>query len=216
MILITSKAKGEACISSNLGMESPPVCLTKKGAGLKLFFPLVRIANWGEKHKEVVMKSVLVLLVAVGLMVFTSAWAKDSAVPAARFTKATVDQTEKSLVLALESNSVGLRTSAAQTVRDLKVLMPERSFSRLVIPLMRIVKDQDTDGCSRVIAAIALHELRSAVGDFAISREAKFADCPKMRRICNWLTHYRYMEEHPEAPNQVIAVPNALTLKFAE
>ena len=162
------------------------------------------------------MKAVFVLLVVVGLMAFTSAQAMDNAAPAARFTRATVDQTERSLVLALESSSVGLRTSAAQTVRDLKVLMPERSFSRLVIPLMRIVKDHNTENCSRVIAAIALHELHSAVGDFAISREAEFTDCPKMRHICGWLTRYRFLEEHPEAQNQAIDVPNALTQKFAE
>ena len=191
-------------------------CLAGRESGLKLIFPLSRIGSGGGKYKEVGMKTVLVFLAGVGLMVFTSARAMDNAVPAARFTRATVDQTERSLVLALESNSVGLRTSAAQTIRDLKVLIPERSFSRLVIPLMRIVKDHDADGCARVIAAIALHELRSAVGDFAISREAEFADCPKMRHICSWLAHYRHLEEHPEAQNQATDVPNALTLKFAE
>lgn len=162
------------------------------------------------------MKAVLVLLVVAGLVIFSTGWAKDNAVPSPRFTRATVDQTEKSLVMALGSNSLGLRTSAAQTVRDLKALMPERSYSRLVIPLMRIVKDQDAERCSRVIAALALHELHSAVGDFAIAREAQFTDCPKMKHICSWLAHERYLESHPEIQNQANIKPDEITMRSAE
>jgi hypothetical protein len=162
------------------------------------------------------MKAVFVLLFAVALVNVSTAWSTDNTAQAARFTRATVEQTEKSLVMALASNSVGLRTSAAQTVRDLKALMPERSFSHLVIPLMRIVKDQNMEDCSRVVAALALHELHSATGDFAIEREARLTDCAKMKHLCSWLAYIRYLEDHPDAKNQASKKIDELTMRFGE
>ncbi len=162
------------------------------------------------------MKAVFVLLLAVALVNMSTAWSMDNSARAPRFTRATVDQTEESLVMALQSNSLGLQTSAAQTIRDLKSLFPERSFSRFIIPLMRIVKDQDAEACSRVVAALALHELHSARGDFAIQREARFTDCPKMRHICSWLAYNRYLENHPEARNQAATQVEELTMIFGE
>jgi hypothetical protein len=103
--------------------------------------------------------------------------AKDAGTSAPAFTRATVEQTEKSLV---------------------KALMPERSFSCFAIPLMRIVKNIDEERCVRLLAAIALHELHSAVGDYAIAREATFADCPKMKHLCKWLTYHQALEDRPE------------------
>ena len=112
--------------------------------------------------------------------------------------------------MALESESPGLQTSAAITIRELKMMMPERSFSCFVIPLMRIVKTEEADRCSRVIAAIALHDLHSEMGDFAIARASKFCDCDKMKHICTWLTYYRLLENHPElAPNKESGAPLA-------
>ena len=142
------------------------------------------------------MKSIIVA-VAI-LFVASFAQAQYNGDQVVRFKNATIEQTEKSLIQALESNSPGLQMSAAVTIRELKTLFPNRSFSSLVIPLMRIVKDEDGEGCSRVVAALALHDLHSAIGDYAISRAAQFAECSQLKRACAWLTYYRYAENHPE------------------
>jgi hypothetical protein len=144
------------------------------------------------------MKAAVLLLLVLALIVPCTMYAQDSTVLASLFKNATIEQTEKSLIMALESESPGLQTSAALTVRELKALMPQRSFSCFVIPLMRIVKTEDGDRCSRVIAAIALHDLHSAIGDYAIARAAKFCDCERLKRTCTWLTYYRLLESHPE------------------
>ena len=92
-------------------------------------------------------------------------------------------QTEKSLVMALESNSPGLQATAAQTVREIKAMVPGESFSVFVIPLMRIVKDEDAQVESRILAALALYDLHSAKGDFAIKREAMFCQSCRLGHI---------------------------------
>jgi hypothetical protein len=136
------------------------------------------------------------LALCLGMMVLVAAPVKalDETLPTPRFVNATVDQSEKSLKMALESISAGSQLTAAQTVRELKTLLPGRYFSSLVIPLMRIVKDENSDTHSRVVAAIALHELRSAMGDFAISRTAQFTDNHQVKHVCSWLTYNRKSE----------------------
>ena len=114
------------------------------------------------------------------------------------FTHATVEQTEQSLVKALESDSPGLQVSAAATIRELKSLMPDRSFSSRVIPLMRIVKNENADRDARIVAAIALHELNSGKGDYAIKSMARTTSNERFAYICSWLTYYRAKENNPE------------------
>jgi len=167
----------------------------KGGMHRNTFRPASYTKYRADKQMEDCMKTALAL--CLGLMVLVSApvRALDETLPTPRFVNATVDQSEKSLRLALESISVGSQLTAAQTVRELKTLLPNRSFSSLVIPLMRIVKDEDCDVHSRVLAAIALHDLHSAVGDFAISRTAQFTDSQQVKHVCSWLTYSRKLED---------------------
>ncbi len=144
------------------------------------------------------MKAAALFVFILCLIAAPYANAQTSAVPAGLFKNATIESTEQSLVIALESESPGLQSSAAATVRELKAMMPDRSFSCFVIPLMRIVKTDDAEACTRVVAAIALHELHSTIGDYAIKRAAAFTECSKMKRICTWLAYYQLLEDHPE------------------
>jgi len=136
-----------------------------------------------------------ITLCAVLAAIVSSSQASDSTGHDARFTEAKLTLIEKSLANALESSSPGLQASAAQTVRDLKKLVPEYSFSRLVIPLMRIVKDEGAEIGPRILAALALHDLRSEMGDFAISRVATFTDVKRMKHLCAWLTYEKLIAQ---------------------
>ncbi len=149
------------------------------------------------------MKSLIVVIIVS--VIATSLQAQTNTSPVVRFKKATLEQTEKSLVFALESKSPGMNASAAQTVRDLKALMSNESFSSLVIPLMRIVNDEQAAEYSRVLAALALHDLHSATGDYAIAGVAKFTDSPRLKRLCSWLTYYRLLEDHPDLATVQVA-----------
>ena len=144
------------------------------------------------------MKTLVALFVSAVVMLAISARAQDSSAKVPLFKNATIEQTEKSLIQALVSSSPGMQLSAAQTVRELKALYPERSFSRFVIPLMAIIKNDNGEASTRVVAAIALHELNSAMGDFAIEREAMYTNCARVKHICGWLAYYQWLEHHPD------------------
>ena len=150
------------------------------------------------------MKRVLFFAVAAMILAVPGIFAQESPPnsPDRRFTEERLHQTELSLVAALESKSPGMQASAAQTVRELKGVFPDRSFARLVIPLMRIVKDENADVPVRILAALALSELHSAMGDFAIKGTALFTDDGRMRHLCTALTLQR-LEENRLAHLQI-------------
>jgi hypothetical protein len=141
------------------------------------------------------MKRTMVVL-AVMLALFAGrAPAQDTATPSFNpDNKARLDQTKKSLVTALESESPGLQATAAQTVRELKAMLPEESFSLLVIPLMGIVKNGDAQVEARILAALALSDLHSDRGDFAIKMEAKHCESCRLGYILGALAVQRARE----------------------
>jgi len=110
---------------------------------------------------------------------------------------------ERSLVVALETPCCGAQASAAQTVRDLKALLPEADLEGTVIPLMRIVKNEDAEMPSRVMAALALHELRDGRGDYAIAGMARFSGDERLARTCKWLMYERALESQPRVVDEV-------------
>jgi len=108
-----------------------------------------------------------------------------------RFKGATVAAIEENLAIGLSTDNEGLQASASQVVRDLKGLLPDQDFSLLVIPLMRIVKNESADIQVRMIGTLALYDLRSAKGDFTIQRLAKFESNQRLKNLCTWLTYER-------------------------
>jgi hypothetical protein len=110
---------------------------------------------------------------------------------------------ETNLVIALESGYPGLESSAARTLRELKTYNSRYSYSRSVIPLMRIVKSERADTQSRLCAALALHDLKSTLGDYAIAITAKFTDNARVQKVCYWLAYTRELEKAELAVNAV-------------
>jgi len=157
------------------------------------------------------MKTALVLGLEMMIMMVTQPLlARDETPAVGRFMNATIEQSEKSLQIALEAPSTGLQLSAANTARQLKELLPDEEFSSLIIPLMRIVKDENAETSARMVAAIALDGLRSAKGDFAISRMAEFATDPRVKNTCAWLTYHRKVSEKPALPDEISLFHNSL------
>jgi hypothetical protein len=129
----------------------------------------------------------VIALVVAGMIPATAATKSDEV----WFKGSTVDLIEKSLAMALRTPSPGMQASASQVIRDLKVLLPGQEFSLLIIPLMAIVKDENAETPVRMVAALALHDLRSGKGDFAIQQTARYAKSERLRHLCTWLTYER-------------------------
>ena len=81
-------------------------------------------------------------------------------------------------------------------------MMPKRDFESLVIPLMAVVKNDKADESARVLAAMALHDLHSAKGDYAIEKAAEDAGTPGLQKTCQWLTYYTLHQNKPEYATQ--------------
>lgn len=121
---------------------------------------------------------------------------QQKAAPAAvQFTEEKISQIEDNLVLDLESANTGVVIGGTQTVREMKRAVPGHDFSKLIIPLMRIVKDEDGDRAARILAALALHEIDAERGNFAISREAEMSKDEVFRSLCANLARMREAEK---------------------
>jgi len=122
-----------------------------------------------------------------------------------RFTPERLEVIEQNLKVALETPVAGIQASAAQTVRDLKAEVPEYEFASLVIPLMRIVKNAEAECGPRVLAALALHELNSDMGDFAIERVGQFTEDGRLKHVCTWLSFDRLIAQGKVDPAGTVA-----------
>ena len=138
-------------------------------------------------------RMLFIVWVATGLVLASAAFASPPSTPS-QFTPAKLQAIEDNLLLCFASEIPGVRASAALTLRQLKAVAGEYSFSRSIIPLMRIVKGEQYDVCSRVAAALALHSLESARGDYAISTTARFTEVAKVKFFCEHLAHARAQE----------------------
>jgi hypothetical protein len=137
-------------------------------------------------------------LVAGGLLGTAPAFAGESDDYIGSLPQQKIDLIEQNIVNALQSDVPGMQADAAQLVRDLKGLRPEQSFSSCVIPLMALLKDEQGDSGARILAALALDQLESQTGDFAISRMASFTDDTRLKYVCGWLAYERKSGKHPE------------------
>ena len=137
-------------------------------------------------------------LVAGGLLCAAPAFAGESESYVESMPKARVDLIEPNIVNALESGIPGMQADAAQLIRDLNRIRPEESFSSCVIPLMAILKNEQEEGPVRILAALALDQIGSARGEFAIERMATFTSDPQVKYVCTWLAYERITGKHPE------------------
>ena len=93
------------------------------------------------------------------------------------------ERTIQSLLLGINSDNFGLRTSAANMLGELKC-------EKAVIPLMRMLKSEDRES-ARIVAALALLKIGNEKGIFAIKQAIRFDDSKRVRRLCaNFYNEY--------------------------
>ncbi|NWF87927.1 MAG: HEAT repeat domain-containing protein [Ignavibacteriaceae bacterium] len=86
------------------------------------------------------------------------------------------DGTIASLIMGINSENFGLRTSAAFMLGELKC-------EAGVIPLMRMLKNEERED-ARIVAALALLKIGDAKGIFAIKQAVKFDQSDRVKRLC--------------------------------
>ncbi|MBI5471489.1 MAG: hypothetical protein HY961_04000 [Ignavibacteriae bacterium] len=100
----------------------------------------------------------------------------------------------KSLAKGLNSTTKAEQRSAAEAALELKQAYPDRNYAALIIPLMRVVKNDDAERATRMPAAQALHLMHSDRGDYAIDGVSRYSNDREFRRYCTKLAAQRAEE----------------------
>ncbi|MCK9279030.1 MAG: hypothetical protein M0P71_00150 [Melioribacteraceae bacterium] len=87
------------------------------------------------------------------------------------------NQVEKNLIVGLNSDNEGLKSSSAYYLGEYRA-------ENAVLPLMAILKSNQKD-CQRVAAALSLIKINDPRGVFAVKRAAIFDDSEYVRRLCS-------------------------------
>jgi hypothetical protein len=132
-----------------------------------------------------------VALVAALLSLGATAFARDVSSDVPLFQRQSLSVIEENLTNGLKTNSPAIRMTTLQTLQQMKNFVPGYEFSTCVIPLMAILKNEGEDSYNRILAAVILHGLETARGDFAISRTVEFTNDQKLKKTCKWLTIVR-------------------------
>ena len=134
----------------------------------------------------------------LSMLLAACAWggmfANESSTSKAVLTQEKLELIEQNLIIGLESNIPSLQASAALMLRQVKEIAPQYEFSLSVIPLMRLVRTESYDAPVRMAAALALHELRSTRGDFALARIARFEENPRVKKLLEAMAYERGLQ----------------------
>lgn len=118
--------------------------------------------------KKIFMLSISILLLVSSLI--------SAAEPSKIITQKFSDNTIKSLLVGLESTNLGLKTSSAYMIGELKI-------ANAVIPLMRMLRNNESEE-ARIVAALALYKLGTPTSIFAIKQASRFDDSERVRKMC--------------------------------
>lgn len=89
------------------------------------------------------------------------------------------DAIVKSLLVGINSDNYGLKTSSAYMIGELKL-------SEAVIPLMKMLKNE-THEEARIMAALSLFKIGDARGIFAVKQSIRFDESQRVSKMCERL-----------------------------
>jgi len=93
------------------------------------------------------------------------------------------DNTIESLIIGLNSENLGLRSSSAYMVGELQL-------SEAVIPLLRILHNEENVEL-RIAAALALYKIGSPIAINAVKQAIRFDDSKRVSKLCaNFYSDY--------------------------
>ena len=103
------------------------------------------------------------------------------------FLKEHLQQTEDMLLQALYTESVDMKPSAVQTIRELEEIFPTESFSLFIKPLSDLIQDENAEIQVRILSALALDKLHSDKVDKIIYDVARNTANESLKNICSAL-----------------------------
>ena len=95
------------------------------------------------------------------------------------FSESQYSKIENNYLAGLNSDNVGLRTSSAYFLGEMK-------SHKAVIPLLKLLKNGETEE-SRIVAALSLYKIGSGIGIYRIKGLAETDKSEKVKRVMNRL-----------------------------
>ncbi|OGU72535.1 MAG: hypothetical protein A2V93_10495 [Ignavibacteria bacterium RBG_16_34_14] len=86
------------------------------------------------------------------------------------------DNTIQSLIVGLNSNNFGLKTSSAFMIGELKI-------KSAVIPLMRMLRNEESDE-AKIVAALALYKLGTPMSIYTLFQSSRFEKSSRVKKMC--------------------------------
>ncbi len=96
----------------------------------------------------------------------------------AGMTKEKYDAAITNLLVGLKSDNLGLKTSSACMLGELKA-------GEAVVPLMAMLRDDEQE-CCRIVAALALCRIGDSRGVYAVKCAVQFDDSKQVAQKCAW------------------------------
>ena len=119
-----------------------------------------------------------------------------------KFNKKNLPRTQATLIEIIESNSSEKAASALQTIRELELIFPEESFETMLEPLIKIVKNENAEDATRILALFALENLHSDIGDTTIMELKNSSSNKTIREICAAMSVKDIMTEDSETSSK--------------
>jgi len=94
------------------------------------------------------------------------------------------DNTIKTLIVGLESDNIGLKSSSAYMIGELQI-------SDGIIPLLRMLHNENNEDL-RIAAALALYKIGSPTSIFAVKQAIRFDESKRVSKHCaNFYSEYQ-------------------------
>jgi hypothetical protein len=97
------------------------------------------------------------------------------------------DKIEQNLLVGLNSENLGLKTSSAY-------MLGEFGTGKSFIPLLKVLRNGETEE-ERISAAVALIKMNTAQSKFAVKQSGMFDESQRVRRLCT-LFYQQSMENN--------------------
>ena len=88
----------------------------------------------------------------------------------------TKSNTVESLIMGLESDNIGLKSSSAYMIGELEL-------TEATIQLLRILRNDESEDL-RIAAALALYKIGSPIAIYAVKQASKFDDSKRVSKHC--------------------------------
>lgn len=121
----------------------------------------------------------LTTIIALALLLAGSS----SALTKPKTTAAINENTIETLIMGLNSDNIGLKSSSAYMIGELQI-------TEAVIPLLRILHTEKNEEL-RIAAALALYKIGSPTAIYAVKQTIRFDDSERVSKLCaNFYSDY--------------------------